>query len=407
MEYITWSKLISVSRLLSQFFPQFQEIHWPSWTNQLRDWVISCVQNIMKCWSRDLWFAIYQCSWCHKTHTQCFTCKRPICSSCSKPRIDKLINWMSARLPTNISYFHLTFTLPIEIRDLRLQYRDYWSLSILFDQVHSIIIDFFEERFWCKPWIFSIIHTFWSAVNWNPHIHCILTCWGIKSDDQSNQTRIDIEWKYISYKCFVSRRRTRIIKECRELIHRHDPDSYDERNAIFQTLFTKSRYVSVSDPIIDVVHTMNYVTRYMYRPPLSLCNIIDFTDTWDIHTSTITLKFYHKKPRELRIVTYTMFEFIGLLCRQIPNKYARSLRYWWIFVPQVKKKHLTILTSCMRHRYAPKLHIKPKNFSQRMQTTFGHNPLHCSSCKIDMKIISITYFSKKVSTFVTKFFDTS
>lgn len=407
MEWITWSKNISISHILSRFFPQFQEIHWPTWTNQLRDWVICCVQRLMKCWSRDLWFATYQCRGCKKTHILYFTCKRSVCSSCSKPRIDKWINDMSLWLPTNISYFHFTFTLPIELRDLWLKYREYWSLSILFDQVHAIIIKFFQERFWCKPWIFSIIHTFWSAVNRNPHIHCVLTCWWITTDDQWNESRIDIEGKYISYKSFVSRRRTCVIKECRKLVATHDPASYDQRDVVFKSLFLKSRYVTVSSPIIQVANIMSYVTRYMYRPPVSLCNITNINDTWDIHTSTITLKFYHKSPRELRTITYTMLEFIWLLARQIPNKYARTIRYGWIFLPQVKKKHLATLAACTRHRYAPKLYTRPRKFTQRIQQSFWHNPLHCSACNIDMMLTSITYFTKKTQTFVTKHFDTS
>jgi len=396
-----------VSKVLLWFRSQFQDIYWPLWTNQIRDWVISCVQNIMLCWSHDLGFATYKCPNCDAVHTQSFTCKRPICSSCSKPRCDKRINHMSTWLPSNINYLHLTFTLPEELRNFWLKYRKYWVLSVLFNQVHAIIIEFFEKHFWCKPWIFSIIHTFGSAVNRNPHIHCIVTLWWIKINDSWEFSWIDIEGKYISYKHFKSKRRTCIIKQCRKCLMDNDPESYIQRNVVFETLFMKSRYVTVSPPIIDVVRVMNYVTRYMYRPPVSLCDIVDYHNTWDIYTSTITLKFFHKKPRELRFITYTMLEFIGLLARQIPDKYYKTIRYGWIFIPQIRTKNLIILKACSHHRYAPKFYIRPKKFSQRIQESFGCNPLHCSSCNQDMILISITFFSKKIQAFTTKYFDTS
>jgi len=189
----------------------------------------------MKCWSRDLWFATHQCPWCRKTHTQWFTCKRSICSSCSKPRVDKRTNNTIARLPTNIAYIHVTFTLPEELRDFWLIYRDHWILSILFNHVHAIIRSVFEKHFGCKPWIFSIIHTLWSAVNRNPHIHCVVTCWWINIDDQWNQSWIDIKSNYIPYTLFNATWRPCIGKECNHCfvpttlhhITSHTPRRYD------------------------------------------------------------------------------------------------------------------------------------------------------------------------------------
>jgi len=374
---------------------------------------MSCVQSTMQCGSWDLWYITHKCFWCKTTHVQPFTCKRSICSSCSKPRVDKWINYTRSRLPTNISYAHYTFTLPEELRDLRIQYRQHWSLLILFNQAHKIIIDFFHERFGCKPWILSIIHTFGSAVNWNPHIHCVVTCWWIKEDDNGGRSWISIEKEYISYKHFTVKRRACVIKECRKLISIHDANSYERWNEIFMKLFFKSRYVTISEPIIDVVHIINYVTRYMYRPPLSLCNIVDYVDTWDIYTSKITVKFFHKKPKELRFVTYTMMEFIGLLARQIGNKYARSIRYWWIFIPQIRKKYLIYIQwpkqweHTMNKTKREKIKQAPRNYEERIQKSFWYNPLHCSLCNMHMIPFSITFFSKKSQIFVTKFLDSS
>lgn len=398
-----------MSKLLSRFRHQFQEIHWPKWSNRIRKRVLECVENIVYCWSKSLWFATHQCPGCQKVHNQCFTCKRPICSSCSKPRCDKLINGMCKRLPTNIKYIHLTFSLPEELRDFWLMYRKFWVLNILFNQVHAIVLDFFTERFWCKPWIFSVIHTFWSAVNRNPHIHCVITLWWIKEDDDWNFSRLDIDWAYISYKYFKKVRRACIVKECRDCLRTNDPSRYDYRNNIFQPLFRKSRYVKVSDPIFHVVYVMSYMTRYMYRPPVSLSNITAFSDTWDPHTSSITVRYFHKNPREERFATYSLFEFMGILAMQVPDKYFRTVRYGWIFVPQVRKKYIPILESCTRdtHRHAKKLSQRPTSFPERIQTTFWYNPLHCTDCNLSLELVSITYFSKKTNAFVTKYFNSS
>jgi len=370
---------------------------------------MECVDSITKCQSKALWFSVYECPWCHKKHTLCFTCKRPICSTCSKPRCDRRVNKMWERLPTNVKYLHLTFTLPEELRDFRIKYRKHWVLDILFQQITALLINFFKEKFHCKPWIFSIIHTFWSAVNRNPHIHCIVTLWGIKQTEKWPE-RIDIEGKYIPYKCLKKTWRACIAKQCRLSLKEHDPSNYESRNNVIETLFRKSWYVTVSEPIIDVVHVMSYVTRYMYRPPLSMSNIVWLTDTWDPKTSTIRIKYFHKKPREERIVEYTLFEFMGILARQIPDKYFRTVRYSWIFAPKGREKRVLFirwLSTSNRSSYTKSLPKRPKTYQQRIQQAFNHNPLHCNSCNLQFRLVSITFWSKKNNCFVEKLFDSS
>jgi hypothetical protein len=61
------------------------------------------------------------------------------------------MNGMSERLPTNIPYLHITFTLPEELRDLRLKYRKHNVLAIIFKQAHKIIKDTFLKEFGCEP----------------------------------------------------------------------------------------------------------------------------------------------------------------------------------------------------------------------------------------------------------------
>jgi len=86
---------------------------------------------------------------------------------------------------------------------------------------------------------------------------------------------MNIKDKYICFRALKSRRKTLVVKKLREIISKEDPNSYQQRNKVFQEVFKKSWYVQISEPIIDVVRVMNYMTRYMYRAPVSITKIVN------------------------------------------------------------------------------------------------------------------------------------
>jgi len=404
IESLTSSTWIEISDIIQRYWSFFIETHWPEGSNRIRNRVLKCFDDLRKCKSQELWFSTFSCPDCNTKKYFFFTCKRRICSSCSKPLCDKRMNGMSERLPTNIPYLHITFTLPEELRDLRLKYRKHNALAIIFKQAQEIIKDIFLKRFGCEPWIFSVIHTFWSYVNRNPHLHFITTLWGIDCDWE----RISTKGEYISYKSINKQRRARIISERRSLLLQHESnDDFNRQNTIFKKIFKKNWYVTVSDPIFEVSYVMSYIARYMYRPPISITKIVNTTFTDNPHTSTITLKYFHKAPHEERTITYTIFEFLWLIARQLPDKYFRNVRYYWIFTPQRRKKYLAIISNIPAEKGITKpLKKRPKSFQERMISAFGKNPLKCN-CWWDMKIESITFRSKKKNSFLTKYFDSS
>lgn len=407
---------IQISGLIKRYRPSFMDIHWPDWTNRIRPRVSTCFEDVEKCKSPDKGFITLSCPNCNTTARICFTCKRKICSSCSKPLCDKRVNRMNSWLPTNIPYMHITFTLPEELRFFRLEYRDCSALSLIAQQALKVILNFFKKKFGIEPWVFSVIHTFGSYVNRNPHLHFITTLWWFDIDRE----RVSVEGKYISFRAIKTQRRAFLIKECRVILEEHPHLKTDShRKQTFKNLFKKSRYVTLSEPIFEVSYVMSYVTRYMYRPPVSLTKIINCNLTDDINDSSITLKYFHKKPHEERIITYSMFEFMWLIARQLPDKYFRVVRYWWFFAPNKKAKALeklktipladtkiihknkVINTDCKVNK------SRPISYQNRLMVSFGKDPFECPCCKHHMIKTSITYWSKKDNSFFTKYFNSS
>lgn len=406
MEHIITDKKnpISIWSLFRDYWPSFQDVHWPKWSNLMREWSMKCMKDTTKCWSWALWFATYWCT-CWKKTIINFTCKRKFCSRCSQPLSDKLINNVRVWLPTNIQYIHITFTLPEELRNFRLEYRHIGALNTIFQEAARTTRQYLMEKFSITPWIFSMIHTFWSHANRNPHIHLVSTLWWISVNSDKEKERINIKEKHLSFRSFKKRRRALIAKECRKILKKHDPKNYQKRNKIIEKLFKKSWYVTLSDPIIDVTKVVNYITRYICRPPISVAKIVDANLTKCPYESSITIKYTHKKPREERTVTYSIFDFIWMICRQLPDKYFKTIRFYWLFAHNKRKVTIPFIEEKTKSGNSPKIEKKPTNFKDRIRQTFGKNPFFCENCNCDMELLSITYFSKKLQSFTTNYFD--
>jgi hypothetical protein len=119
------------------------------------------------------------------------------------------------------------------------------------------------------------------------------------------------------------------------------------------------------------------------------------------------VQYMHKKPRQKRIITYTLRQFLWLLARHIPDKYFRLVRYSGIFAPNKKTKLIECINQQiplpLSHETIP---ARPTTYRSRMISTFKKDPLVCS-CWWVFELFSLTYFSKRTHSFVTKHIDSS
>lgn len=404
MEYLTSSNL-SLSILLDNYWSFFVKDHKSSWWSPIRLYAKHVIEQVMKCNTKQLWYATYVCKTCDYSKHVCFTCHMRLCSTCSKALCDKRVNNISSRLPMHIQYIHITRTLPAELRDFWISFRYHKAFNILFTQAQDIVIRYFQKNFHIIPWVFSILHTFGSYINRNPHIHMIVTLGGVDYDE-----RKCIKWKYISFGWMVSQRKRLVIKACRALVKKYRPNKVEYRKPTFKAVYEKSsRYVQLSDPVIKVQKVMWYLTRYMYRAPISIAKIINTKlIPWDIYNSYITLKYIHKNPREERQHTYSIKEAFQLLVRHIPDKNFRNVRFAWAFAPRIRKKVIAIISAS--HPPPPEckpLPKRPKKYRERMIATFWKDPLSCPCCRTSLDLYSLTYYSKFWRAVETKYIDSS
>lgn len=160
---------------------QILQDHWPfflaKYGDRLRPSITEEVDKVLAC--RDplkLGYHMYVCKECGKVERVVpHSCKSRFCSSCGKVATDA---WMDEAVAdfVDVPYRHIVWTIPDKLWDVFLWDRK--LLDILFTAARETMLAWCKERGFV-PGIVMVIHTFGSKVNFNTHIHMLVTEGGL------------------------------------------------------------------------------------------------------------------------------------------------------------------------------------------------------------------------------------
>jgi len=395
MEIITWL-WFSIKFIFYRFRLRFSLVH----DFLIRQRVYNCVDRMLKCWTWELWFFTLLCPNCwHQKHIN-MTCKCRLCPSCGKPLADKWLNNIYSRLPQQLKYYHVTFTIPGKLWNFFLRYRNKWAINLLFSACRHTLLSFFMSKFNCIPWIISVNHTFWSDLKWNVHIHVLITAWWISFS--SDKIRIDVSDKFFSYDLIKDKRRYHLISEIRPFIKNRlpfylFPTAYYWYN-LLPKLYSKSRYVHVRKAVEKSWDVVSYMGRYLKRPVIATSRIKSIKD------NAITFEYTHKEPYEKRLASINILTFVWLIVRHIPDKHFKCVRYSGIFSYRCRAYYLDLINHHIPPtKDTPKPMPLPTLFRLRMIKSFGNDPYICSECNTEMTIFSMTLHKSFFHTQTTYF----
>lgn len=384
MEIITWH--ISIKNILKDNRILFCK----KFGNSIRDFSYETINKVLLCWSQELWFATLKCNDCWETKHVPFTCKSRFCNSCWKPQSDIWFNKLIYRWPKWLNYYHLAFTIPEELRPFFRKHR--LALNLLPKVASNAMLYFFQSKHKSIPWILSVIHSFGAKLNWNPHVHLIVTAWWIQCN-----------WKfkhinYIPYKLILPSWKKYLLKNLKERCYKNieNPTNdikllnylYQQKNDLDKE---KSRYIRFSKKANSFHIVLNYIWRYLKRPIISQSRILHYD--WD----SITFSYKDKYDNKTKTITTSSIEFIWLLLQHLPNKFFHMIYYYWIFANRCKTSYLRNINSQLNNPLY--INNAPIKFYQRKMLFTWNNPLVCtcwwcfSLCSIFIPWYQTKYFN--------------
>ena len=343
-----------------------------------RQVVIENVGRMINCGDPSFGGAMYVCPHCENMKFVPFRCKSRFCPTCGVKYSHERSVSMSFKL-IHCVHRHCVFTIDEELRHFFLNDRS--LLDCLFQAVRSVVLRMFHNLNKSKnfvPGFLCVLHTFGRPLEWNPHIHCLISEGGF-SDDGTWRTV-----KHFNYTLLRKSFQTALLnllesrigpsfKKTKALIYRKDKDGF---------------YVYAKPSLFDTDTVIKYISRYLGRPVIALKRI----DSYDGEHVT----FHYNRHEDNAYVQKTLpaLDFMRLLIQHIPEKNFKMTRYYGLYA---------------RHREKDKFLYKaiPKSKHQILRSftkwrsqillSFGYDPLNCPKCKHEMLLAELYYDHHRVS----------
>jgi hypothetical protein len=259
------------------------------------------------------------------------------------------------------------------------------GLNALFRAATGTLKEIWEKKGAGMPGIIAVVHTFGSDLKWNPHVHVIVTCGGLKEE-------VDGSWKWVGvdFVPFAFLRqcwRYHVIDELRQWGRKKwEKKEYDVFNCDLNAWYVldgkKEWYVHWGKRLKSLEYTVKYVGRYTKKPVIAETRLKGFDGE--------VVEFSHrdKVRKEEVMIRMEVREFIGRLVRHIPEKNHRMIRYAGLFANCVKKEMLararSVLLDCL-----PVYVEKPvRSWRERIWEWTGVDPYRCA-CGGMMELVCV------------------
>lgn len=368
-------------------------LHNDNW-NKFKDQYASCIRpdvhynvdKLFSCKTESLGFHQYICPQCGHAQKVPHTCKSRFCSSCGKIAVDNWSQKSISQFP-DIQYRHIVFALPEQLRTLYILNRKL-LLNALFKLAAHSIISWTKEQKDCTPGIISVLHTFGKTLEFNPHIHIIVSCGGLSLDHSQwiplslfPEKVLKARWKYnvISFIRSSFKENKLLLTKPLKLLK-----SYPAFNSFLNMLYQRYIwYVHIGRKLTSLFFTVQYVGRYTKRPVIAETRISSFD------SNSVSFWYDDKNLQKKVFVTLPLQEFIKRIIRHIPDKHFKQIRYFGIFSNKLRNNLCNIVMHIFNKKFLSSRPIL--SWRQRMIHQNGSDPLACPVCKTLMHLAYISF----------------
>ena len=300
--------------------------------------------------------------------------------------IDKMINCgdpsfggaMSFKL-IKCPHHHCIFTIDEELRHFFLEDRS--LLNCLFSSVRSVVLNMFYKANKSKnfvPGVVCILHTFGRPLEWNPHIHCLITEGGFSDD---------AVWRVVKHFNYTFLRKSFQTALLDEMEKRIGP-SFKKTKALIYKKDSNGFYVYAKPNLCDTQTVVKYISHYLGRPVIALSRI----DSYDGENVT----FHYNRHEDNVFVQKTIpaLDFISLLIQHIPEPHYKMTRYYGLYARHRNNdKQLRKAIHPSKHKFI----LSYSKWRNNIAASFGYDPLCCSKCKATMTLTDLYFKHKRVS----------
>lgn len=340
--------------------------------------VLENISKMINCGDPAFGGAMYGCSHCGELKFVPFRCHSKFCPTCGSKYSKDRSTMMSFKL-VRCTHRHCVFTIDEELRHFFLEDRS--LLDCLFQAVRSVILQMFQKLNKSKnfvPGFVCVLHTFGRPLEWNPHIHCLVSEGGFSDDGFWRVV------KYFNYTYFRKAFQTALLN----MMEKKIGPSFKKIKAAIYKKDKNGFYVYAKPNLCDPDTVVKYISRYLGRPVISTSRI-------DSYNGEI-VSFHYNKHEDNSFVqkTIPVLDFIKLLIQHIPEKHFKMTRYYGLYARHRElDKNISKTISKSKH----KIILDFNKWRKLILTSFGYDPLKCPKCNHTMEFLELYHNYERVS----------
>lgn len=270
-----------------------------------------------------------------------------------------------------VNHRHVIFTIDEGLWEIFLCHRK--LLKSYMDEAVTVIKSYFQKKLKVTPGIIAGIHTFGSRLNFNPHVHLLVTMGGMKKNG---------EWKsydFIPFEMLRKQWQTVVLKLIRRELTEAEKKQVQARLQTAYSENSKGFYVHAPKQRGNVREQLGYIGRYMRRPAIAVHRIKEYDGEF------VVFSYVDKTDKIEKMERMTVEEFIARLIRHIPDEQFKTIRHYGVYSRRVKvlcKKMVTAWQKEVRKWIVKaKQKLKRRNWRERVRTSTGKDPLVCLKCE--------------------------
>lgn len=288
------------------------------------------------------------------------TCKSRACPSCGHRDTLQWQREYGSSLP-EISYAGITLTMPNVFWPIFQENRH------LLHDVPAIgtaaIQQWVKARFGVSVLIIVIPHTFGGYLNFNSHLHLLVSAGGLSNSSGTWLSRIRFDCNEI-----MRMWRFAVVAFLREALKAGVLTSklhHCTLEAELKRQYDRWWRVHVRQ-FQSKEHFLRYAGRYARRPPIAQHRIKEITD------STVLFSVKDKKLKKTVSTECSRIEFVARLAEHVPDRYRHGVRYFGLLAPRSKSQTSTAILVLLGQKRRPRPRRLSWAFSIRRY--FGRDP---------------------------------
>ena len=162
-----------------------------------------------------------------------------------------------------------------------------------------------------------------------------------------------------------------------DYLHKRCPDAR-AFNAWLDGHYQKSWNVHFTKPSQNPWHTVNYLGRYIKRPPLAQSRLRHYDG------QQVVFEYLNHTTKRHETATFEAEAFIGRFVQHIPDKGFRLIRYYGFLAHRVRGTLLPTVYELLDQPTPDPIKIR---WPTLLQCSFGLNPLRCILCGSPLRFV--------------------